>query len=193
MIKINKFENFKFKRYNTKFGTSTVPMIILFKHKSPLAKFNYTHKNLTEYIDFISNKTGFEANRSINISESDFEGPVPTIPVERFDYYLFISWLFVMFVSIDFMLRKSLFKLFLSSGLRRLVEYARHLRNRFSRRLAIDQQEPLPALMQATATSNLYNNNVAASNQNLSITDTSAELPNDYYYRPRRNLHEHED
>lgn len=43
--------------YNSKFGTSSVPLIILFQHKSILAKFNYTSKGLSDYIDFVSNRT----------------------------------------------------------------------------------------------------------------------------------------
>ena len=44
--------------YNTKFGTSAVPMIILFQNKNVLARFNYTRKNLTNYLEFIANNTG---------------------------------------------------------------------------------------------------------------------------------------
>lgn len=43
--------------YNSKFGTSSVPLIILFQHKSIFAKFNYTSKNLSDYIDFVANRT----------------------------------------------------------------------------------------------------------------------------------------
>jgi hypothetical protein len=43
--------------YNTKFGTSAVPMVILFQHKSVLAKMNYTGKSLPEYIEFVANLT----------------------------------------------------------------------------------------------------------------------------------------
>lgn len=44
--------------YNTKFGTSAVPIVLLFQHKNVLAKFNYTEKNLTEFIEFVSLKSG---------------------------------------------------------------------------------------------------------------------------------------
>jgi hypothetical protein len=33
-------------------------MIILFQNKNILGKFNYTNKNLTDYMDFISKNTG---------------------------------------------------------------------------------------------------------------------------------------
>lgn len=45
--------------YNTKFGTSAVPIVLLFQHKNVLAKFNYTDKNLTDFIEFVSLKTGW--------------------------------------------------------------------------------------------------------------------------------------
>ena len=44
--------------YNSKFGTSSVPMIILFQHKNIVTKFNYTNKSLIDYIDFVYNRTG---------------------------------------------------------------------------------------------------------------------------------------
>ena len=49
---------FKFSRYNTKFGTSAVPIIIVFKQRNVLGQFNYTDKKLDDYIEFIANKTG---------------------------------------------------------------------------------------------------------------------------------------
>lgn len=44
--------------YNTKFGTSAVPIVLLFQHKNVIAKFNYTDKNLTDFIEFVSVKSG---------------------------------------------------------------------------------------------------------------------------------------
>lgn len=44
--------------YNTKFGTSAVPIVLLFQHKNVIAKFNYTDKNLTDFIEFVSIKSG---------------------------------------------------------------------------------------------------------------------------------------
>lgn len=99
--------------YNTKFGTSAVPMIIIFQHKNILAKYNYTNKNLTDYIEFIANHTSLEPNRSISIESSDLEGPVPTVVLQTFDYYLLFSWILVIFVSCDLILRKTRLKTFL--------------------------------------------------------------------------------
>lgn len=101
--------------YNTKFGTSAVPIILLFQHKSVLKKFNYTEKTLIDYIDFVSNHTSLAANRSIIIEENDLNGPVPTVIEKTFDYYLFFSWLFIIFISFDFLIRKTRFGVILNN------------------------------------------------------------------------------
>lgn len=44
--------------YNTKFGTSAVPMILIFQQKNVVAKYNHTAKNLTDLIEFVSKNTG---------------------------------------------------------------------------------------------------------------------------------------
>lgn len=109
--------------YNTKFGTSAVPMLLMFQQKNVLAKFNYTNKNITEYINFVANTTGFTANHSIEIEVSDFDGPVPSVSVKRFDYYLFVSWCFLIFVCVDFILRKTQFKHVLIQTVKNLFNY----------------------------------------------------------------------
>lgn len=93
--------------YNTKFGTSAVPMIIIFQQKNIIAKFNYTNKNLSDYIEFVSNHTSTKGNGSIEMEPQDFEGPVPTVAVKYFDFYLLISWIFLIFVIFEQLLRKT--------------------------------------------------------------------------------------
>jgi len=48
--------------YNTKFGTSAVPMVILFQHKNVLARMNCTGKTLPDYIEFVGNMTSKSFN-----------------------------------------------------------------------------------------------------------------------------------
>ena len=137
-------------------------------------------------------KLGFIANRSITINETDFEGPVPTIPVERFDYYLFVSWLFVIFVSIDFIIRKSAFWTHLSRTVRFAIVFATRFRERFfmnggpnNQNLAIDQQQMRSALVQ-TASSSSSQSDVGS---NASTSGASFSRAGGYNYRPRRTLH----
>ena len=44
------------------------------------------------------------------IEVEDTIGPVSTVVINRFDYYLFFSWCFIIFVSFDFVWRKTQFK-----------------------------------------------------------------------------------
>ena len=77
---------------------------------------------------FFSNE-GFNGNASITISESDLIGPVPTVPVKKFDYYLLISWLFIIFVSIDFLIRKTKFNHYFLYVINKLNHLMRALTN----------------------------------------------------------------
>ena len=59
----------------------------------------------------------------MTIDEQDLVGPVPAVPVEKFDYYLFISWVFLIAVSIDFLIRKTNIKSYLLKFAKRLICY----------------------------------------------------------------------
>ena len=82
-------------------------MIIMFQNKNIIAKFNYTAKNLTNYLEFVSKNTGFKFNTSVTILDEDFDGPLSSMPVKIFDYYLFLSWLFLFVVCVDMLIRKT--------------------------------------------------------------------------------------
>ncbi len=56
---------------------------------------------------FAFKKEFVPVNESIEVEVFDFEGPVPTQAVKYFDYYLVVSWVFVVFVMCDQLLRKT--------------------------------------------------------------------------------------
>jgi hypothetical protein len=149
---------------------------------------------------------------TVNISESDFEGPVPTVTVERFDYYLLISWIFVIFVSLEFLIRKSQLTFYMSLYAGRCAQAIRSYREQFfrsnnaaSRNLAIDQQEPMPALMERPSSPDSVGPSSADSSAagtrrrgaDRVIVDVDRSVAGGggggYNYRPRRNLHTHDD
>lgn len=44
-----------------------------------------------------------EPDTDVNVTEADFEGPLPSVPSDETDYLLWISWLFVViFISVVF-------------------------------------------------------------------------------------------
>lgn len=48
-----------------------------------------------------------KGNESIELEPQDFDGPLPTVTVKYFDFYLLISWLFLIFVIVEQLLRKT--------------------------------------------------------------------------------------
>ena len=66
-------------------------------------------------------------NNSISIEVQDFEGPVPTIIVKQFDYYLLLSWLFLIIVGTDLLLRKTQFKHYVITFFKRLLANNRQM------------------------------------------------------------------
>lgn len=43
--------------------------------------------------------SGFQANQTVNVTEEDYIGPVPSTPTNEPDYLLMISWIFVILCS----------------------------------------------------------------------------------------------
>lgn len=86
---------------------------------------------------------GFKGNKSVVVTEEDLEGPVPTVAIKSFDYYLFISWAFLIFVSIDFLIRKTKFKIYVFRFIKRLI-----LLIRPARLMELPQPPQLPMLEQ---------------------------------------------
>lgn len=62
------------------------------------------------------------------MDEFDLFGPVPTEAERRCDYYLLISWIFLVFVSIDMAIRKTRLRIVLIRCLRRLAMWLRDIK-----------------------------------------------------------------
>jgi hypothetical protein len=102
------------------------------------------------------------------------EGPVPTVPVDQFDYFLFISWVFVIFVSLDYLIRKTNLRVYFFNLVGQVLLI---LREKFLSKLALEQtQQEIPAIMQPEPAV-------------IQAPQTQPSPP--YNYRPRRNLHAH--
>ena len=82
-------------------------MVLIFQQKNVISKFNHTQKNLSHLIEFLSKTTGIHFNGTdIEQIPEDLEGPVPTEPIEKFDYGLFLSWSFIVFVLSKILIKK---------------------------------------------------------------------------------------
>uniref|UniRef100_A0A1A7YKG6 Thioredoxin domain containing 15 n=1 Tax=Iconisemion striatum TaxID=60296 RepID=A0A1A7YKG6_9TELE len=80
---------------STRFGTVAVPNILLFQGAKPMARFNHTDRTLETLMSFIANQTGFEAEPNRNLTDADYVGPLPSVPVKGIDWLLVFSHLFI--------------------------------------------------------------------------------------------------
>ncbi|KAL4240942.1 thioredoxin domain containing 15 [Mactra antiquata] len=90
----------QFSNLLARFGTVSVPNILVFHDQSRAAvKFNQTDRTFENFVTFVTNSTGLQANTTVNVTEIDYLGPVPSVPTNEPDYLLLISWIFVIFCS----------------------------------------------------------------------------------------------
>ncbi|WAQ95723.1 TXD15-like protein [Mya arenaria] len=89
----------QFSNLLARFGTVSVPNILVFHQSRAAVKFNQTERTLENFITFVTNTTGLEANATVNITEADHMGPVPSTPTNEPDNLLLISWMFVIVCS----------------------------------------------------------------------------------------------
>lgn len=92
-----------FSNLNARFGTVSVPNILLFHQSRAVVRFNQTEKKFDNLVSFVKNHTGMEPDISVNVTDDDYTRPLPSVPADETDYLLWISWLFVViFVSVVF-------------------------------------------------------------------------------------------
>lgn len=89
----------QFSNLLARFGTVSVPNILVFHQSRAAVKFNQTERTFENFVTFITNSTGLEPNITVNVTEADYLGPVPSVPTTEPDYLLLISWMFVIFCS----------------------------------------------------------------------------------------------
>jgi len=80
---------------NTQFGIMALPTILIFHNSRPLYKYNYTDYSLAKYAEFVSILTGIEpVNVTMEPTEQDYLGPVPTEADVGVNYYLWLACIF---------------------------------------------------------------------------------------------------
>ncbi|KAK3579522.1 hypothetical protein CHS0354_028351 [Potamilus streckersoni] len=88
-----------FSNLNARFGTVSVPNILLFHQSRAVIRFNQTDRNFDALANFIKNATGLEPNTTVNVTEADYLGPLSSVPAEESDYLLWLAWVFVISFS----------------------------------------------------------------------------------------------
>lgn len=93
-----------------RFGLVGIPSILFFNNGKMIAKFNNTEPTKESLFAFIKHVSGLEPDSSINITELDWSGPVPTVPEPITDYVLALSSLFLFFAIFYVTIKSTIFK-----------------------------------------------------------------------------------
>jgi len=88
--------------YTTQFGVLALPTILLFHNSKTIVKFNHSDYELANFTTFLNIFTGLDQIGEPLITDTDYEGPMPTIVIPETDYYLYLSWVFVIFCTLGY-------------------------------------------------------------------------------------------
>lgn len=114
-IKVGAIDALEHPGLNTDFGIIGLPSIVLFQNGRMIQKFNTTRPTTVTYmIDFIQQFTNLKpASPSVVVTSEDFS-PTSKLKVqmqeESFDFYLLLSWIFIIVVSLYYFVQSSTFK-----------------------------------------------------------------------------------
>ena len=104
-IKVAALDAFEHPGLNTDFGIIGLPTIVLFHNGRMLHKFNITlPATVTNFVNFITSHTNLRPNTSnVVVTSDDFSPTSPlkmTMQEEKFDPYLWMSWIFIIFCAV---------------------------------------------------------------------------------------------
>lgn len=88
--------------FNAQYGIVGVPTIILIHNGVPVVEFKETVYNLERLAQFIMLLTNLKPTGLLNVTSSDFNGPVPSTPSNETDYCLVLSWVFIAVCALYF-------------------------------------------------------------------------------------------
>lgn len=92
-----------------RFGLLGVPTILFFHNSKLIAKYNETDVTPEGLLSFIHKITDLTPVDTLVITETDLNGPVPTIPVKTIDYVAVISCIFILLCATYFLVNSILF------------------------------------------------------------------------------------
>lgn len=103
-----------------RFGLVGVPTILFFHNSKIVAKFNDSDPVIENLVVFVNRVTGLSpaGPGTLELTDEDRAGPVPSVIEPRLDYVLLLSWVFVLTCFSHFVLKSAMFK--------RFAEYVRN-------------------------------------------------------------------
>lgn len=97
-VKMVALDSLKYHGINAQHGIVGVPTLKMFHNGKPVGKFNGTEYNVHSFSKFVHAITGLNPEGVLVVSK-DFQGPVSSVVENDTDYFLVISWLFIVMCS----------------------------------------------------------------------------------------------
>lgn len=98
-VKMVALDALKFHGINAQYGIVGVPTLKMFHNGRPVGKFNGTEYNVHSFSKFVQAITGMQPGVLL-VTSKDFQGPVSSVLEKETDYFLVLSWLFIIVCSV---------------------------------------------------------------------------------------------
>lgn len=109
-IKVGAIDAFEFPVLNTEFGIIGIPTIMLFHQGRAITKFNNTSATVNNFIKFIQKHTNLKPKPGkVFVTSSDFSEPLSSSIEYATDYYLYLSWIFIITCGTYYFSKSKLF------------------------------------------------------------------------------------
>lgn len=114
-IKVAALDAFEHPGLNTDFGIIGLPTLMLFHNGRIVQKFNISQPaTVTNFVTFLMNHTNLKPNSSnVVVTSEDFSPTSPlkiTMLEEKFDGYLWLSWIFIIICSVYYFAKSRTFR-----------------------------------------------------------------------------------
>ncbi|XP_026732421.1 LOW QUALITY PROTEIN: thioredoxin domain-containing protein 15-like [Trichoplusia ni] len=103
-VKMVALDALKYGGTNTVYGIVGVPTLKMFHNGRPCGKFNGTEYNIQSFSKFVHAITG-QYPQTLLVTSKDFQGPVSSVVETETDYFLVLSWLFIIVCSIHYFMQ----------------------------------------------------------------------------------------
>lgn len=109
-VKMVALDALKYHGINAQYGIVGVPTLKMFHNGRPVGKFNGTEYNIHSFSKFVHAITGHYANELLVMSK-DFQGPVSSVVENETDYFLVLSWLFIIVCAVYYFMQSKWWKM----------------------------------------------------------------------------------
>ncbi|CAK1587206.1 unnamed protein product [Parnassius mnemosyne] len=109
-IKLVALDALKYHGINAQYGIVGVPTLKMFHNGRPVGKFNGTEYNIQSFSKFVHAITG-QYPLELLVTSKDFQGPVSSVVEKDTDYFLVLSWLFIIVCSIYYFMQSKWWKM----------------------------------------------------------------------------------